>query len=54
MPDSNPANIDASEKLFNPQHNSGDRGLCAALCYLVTAFIRHRKMGLLLGMLWKP
>jgi len=38
---------EAYEKLFNPQYNSvsGDRGLCAALCYLVGAFIRHRKLG---------
>jgi len=37
---------EAYDKLFNPQHNSvnGDRGLCAALCYLIGAFIRHRKM----------
>lgn len=34
---------EAYEKLFNPQFNSGDRGLCAALCYLLTAFIRHRR-----------
>jgi hypothetical protein len=37
---------EAYEKLFNPAFNSvtDDRGLCAALCYLVGAFIRHRKM----------
>jgi len=37
----------AYEKLFNPQHGTvdGERGLCAALCYLVSAFLdyRHRQ-----------
>lgn len=36
---------DAYEKLFNPQSNSvtGNRGLCAALCFLVSAFLEHRQ-----------
>lgn len=35
----------AYEKLFNPQYHSvtNDKGLCAALCYLVGSFIRLRK-----------